>query len=1217
MSLLKFPTFKSLMEDCPACGERCNGIPVKWENGNKGVWCYKADAAHIPEGWSYKESENGCSTLIAKTLEAQALWDSTVEDAEGKAASGATRRQGFGKKTKAVQAVYYLPQEHKNAFIAAMQEHNYYASGNREAQEDLHKRGLFNEQICKHNIFDLNQKGYAASPIPSNLWEVAREWLGTKVFRGLKDGSTWKSDSNAGGYLVPIFNYNTEIVGFQIRTYPSVIRGQEAQQREMKQFIKHGNHYLEEEKAARYKKKGVYVAPKYLWAKGVTRANKEVSSHLSIGRELPLQTLKAEKPCKTLLLVEGTLKPIVVYERLQGKFHVLGAAGGSFTSSSEILKMTLQAFIAEHNIQQVVWLADAGSYSRRVDTTRISETQKEWRVRRENELHIHDYTEDVYGRTYTLRDAARKLAFTTIRDEAKELSGRWADSGMPTQAPFKRQNIVGNIGRAKAFVTKMGLDFHVADWGQLEVEGGKDQLDPDTVAPETILAAIPKEPAAVEQPNMLDIFKPLRMNSFQTNHHKRVSFKFPEASYEKKSVATKEEIPTLIAATDKKYVVVNTPTGMGKSSIIHTIPFQEMGFAKHVYVSLTPRNPTTSEIESEFYSLEGRHGGLVIELGKKTPNGLNVLRRPKGAEEPQTPANCAFNEDHKEARENSLDGMGICKACPFYKQCISGDHEHYNYLYQHITAKKMPQVRASILALNPADIDETVLITIDEPAQAAPSFEEVRYSLGEVTEWTARINQKAGLEQGGFIVDFACNLVAGKLDAEEIVRLAALVDEDLKERKKQLSRMKSKQRSLRPEALRFAKLVLQGTSWKERGGYFSAIVKHEHNLGIIGNAGKVVFLDATVTPEKFSVEYGISLEECLFITCEDKATKSVTIVPLLTPHWNGRGQQDNPDKLTILEHTRNTLALRHSAGKLGVITFSPFAKEGDMQWFSESRGSNRFKEMEAILLTGLPFINIAVCQDHYALHKAEFEAALISFEDYQNICLHEEIKQAIGRIRGFHRTEPLVVYVMCNASFPQLEKEGYTVTPMPLVDFGIAEATTPQLESLDNLLPAVTKMVQEGLKMTLQTVGDNIGKCKQAVSKGLKKLGISLAELIQMVRTFVQTEINQGAKTFNLSDACVEDLLTRKTLVEENRLEDIKPEKFSYDESVLAIKKINEGWFPRGVRQNELFYLRTSLLSRLSQEYQDFSCQNGTVWDRLVHEWEINEILENEYATNR
>jgi hypothetical protein len=1215
MALLKFPTFKTLMEECPACGERCNGQPVKYENGTKAILCPKGQTGTTPAGWFSKETSMGGTGLYARSPEACALWDSIVEDAEGKVASGAAQRQGFGKKTKAVQAVYYLPQESKNAFVAAMQKFDYFASRNRESQEDLHKRGLSDELICKHNIFDLNQQGHKASPIPSFLWEVAREWLGTKVFRGLKDGNTWKGDSNTSGYLVPIYNYNTEIVGFQIRVYPSVIRRQEAQQREMKQFIKHGNHYLEEETAAGYKKNGVYVSPKYLWAKGVTRANKEASSHLNIGRELPLQTLKAEKPCKTLLLVEGTLKPIVVYERLQGQFHVLGAAGGSFTSSPEILSLTLKAFIAEHGIQQVVWLADAGSYSRKVDTTRIGETQKEWRKRRENELELNTFVINQFGcEEYKIKDAVRKLAFTTIRDEARELSGRWADSGVTTEAPFKRQNIVSNIGRAKAFITKMGLDFHVADWGQLTVEGEKDILDPDVIAPEIVLAAIPQEPEALAVPDALDIFNPLRLSSFQTNHHKRIEFSFPEASYEKRIVTAKEEIPTLIAETDKKYIVVNTPTGMGKSSVMHEVPFQNMGMDKHIYVSLTPRNPTTSEIESEFYSLEGRHGGLIIEPGKKTPNGLNVLRRPKGSEEPQTPANCAFHVEHKEARLNNLDGMGICKACPFLKQCTSGDHEHYDYIYRHITAKKMPQIRASINALNPDDINELTLITIDEPAQAAPSFEEVKFSLGEVTEWVAKINQKAGLEQGGFIVDSSCNLVNGTLETEEILRLAALVDEDLKERMKQLSRMKSKQRALRPKALRFVKLVLQGTSWKVYGGQFSAEVKNEHTLSVIENAGKVVFLDATCTPEKFSVEYGIPLEDCLFITCEDKATENVTIVPLLTPHWNGRGQQDNPDKLTILKGAREVLDSRHDNGGLGVITFSPFAEEGDMLLFSESRGSNRFKEMKALLITGLPFINIGVCQAHYALHKVAFEAALITFEDYQNICLHEEIKQAIGRIRGFHRTESLVVYIMCNASFPRLEKEGYTVTPMPLVDIGVEAANTTQLESLDTLFPSVTKMVQEGLKTTLQTVGDATGKSKQAVNQGLKNLGLTLSEVVQMVKTFVQTEIKRGAKTFNLSDPCVEDLLERKMLVEENRLEDIKPEKFSYEESALAIKKINEGWFPKGVRQNELFYLRTSLLSRLSQDYQDFSCPNGTVWDRLVHEWEINEILENEYA---
>jgi hypothetical protein len=1215
-------TFKSLMEDCPVCGERCSGKPVKWVREdetliNRGVWCFKADMNHPPNGWSLKQSVKGFITATVTSEEAKTLWDTIVKDARwGAKSSGASRHpQGMGKKTKAVSAQYFISQKAKNAFVEQLVQYGYYAHRKDAAAADLFARGLTEEQIIKHKIFDLEQQGHTPSRIDAEQRTTALEWLGRKAFRGLEKGDTWKLSHRLDGYLVPIFNYNQEITGFQIRTYPHVIKQAESNQREMKRLLKEGYtvHNSEEEIVERFKNKGVYVPPKYLWAKGITQAGKEVSSHLSMGHELPLQTLKAAVPSKTLLFVEGTLKPIVVYERLGGQFHVLGAAGGSFTSSRTILLHTLQAFVQEYAIQNVVWLADAGSYAR---TTQVAETQAEYRERRERELHLKDYTEDAYGRVPTLKSEARKAAWAIINAEMRELSGKWADVKITKERPYKRSNVVNNIAYAKDFVERCGLSFSVADWGQLEVEGEKDSLDPDVVDTGKILAALPPK---LQQVDENAPFKQARLNAFYNNHHRTVAFNFPRQQYNTVKIESSDEIVSAIATHPEiKIKMIGTPTGIGKSTVVSSIPFQEMGYDKLIYVSQTTRNPVTAEIESLFYPVEGRHDGLVRVEGQLTPNGHYVNRRANGNEERQTEPNCARFAEHNAARENHLDTQGICHSCPFLKDCRSGEHEHYNYLYQRAQSRQHPMLRATTAVLNPADINEKTMIVFDENYQCAPPSEEVSFSAGDFAEYISLIDRKFGVEQGGLVVDKLGNIQPGSIPFEMLPSIAEQVNQDLIEKRKRLSQCNSKQRILPAKAVKFVNLLLAKTRWNfnEYSQTFTATVRNEHVLSLIENAGTVVLMDATCIPEIFCVEYGLNPEDCLFVTADDKATENVTVVPLLTEHWNGR--QYSTDKQTILDRTRKGAEELHGEGNVGTISFKANIAPGDMKWGGESRGSNRFAQKTAVIAAGLPFINIDAMSRRYMLHKEKYEELGISEENYQNTLLHAEIKQGMGRLRGFHRTEPLKFYILCNASFPQLEAEGYKVEPELLADWGVTEAYTTQLESIDALIPALKKLCREGVKMTQQALANAADKSRQSVSKQLKKLGVTLADLAELAKQSVASALPvPAARFFGLTPELKEDIKKRKERVEAGQIDELAQyqELASQAEVVRALQSIQEGWYPKGIRRTDLFYLQTTLLSNITRDIRFASGrQNMSVWDTIVDEWETEQILEDIYA---
>jgi FKBP-type peptidyl-prolyl cis-trans isomerase (trigger factor) len=97
-----------------------------------------------------------------------------------------------------------------------------------------------------------------------------------------------------------------------------------------------------------------------------------------------------------------------------------------------------------------------------------------------------------------------------------------------------------------------------------------------------------------------------------------------------------------------------------------------------------------------------------------------------------------------------------------------------------------------------------------------------------------------------------------------------------------------------------------------------------------------------------------------------------------------------------------------------------------------------------------------------------------------------------------------------------------------------------------------------------------------------------------------------------------ERLAHLKEHIENNRLDMIRSvvEAFSAEEAIRTIAKINEGWYPKGIKRNEIFYLRTLVLKRLSQHHiQQEDDPNLSTWDNIIRRWDQEQLLNDIYET--
>lgn len=311
--------------------------------------------------------------------------------------------------------------------------------------------------------------------------------------------------------------------------------------------------------------------------------------------------------------------------------------------------------------------------------------------------------------------------------------------------------------------------------------------------------------------------------------------------------------------------------------------------------------------------------------------------------------------------------------------------------------------------------------------------------------------------------------------------------------------------------------------WKgEKLGYLS-LAKGDLSISIldprlreiIASAQGNLILDATATREEIALQIGVDPEEIWVIKQEEPAEQAdieFFQVVELGRMGGGRGERQKQRASVIID------ALKEQQPDTAVIRFKKDARDGDLAWWRDSRGSNDAEQSHCLILDGVPTSNLAsLAADFTLLYQriptGETEVVTRSLESLNSMppgvtpffkgveSVDDEfrefirkdilatIHQGIGRLRANRRAgEQLRCYFLGDFAL------GFPVQVIRAVDVCAAAGTVQQRFLID------CKAAIEAGAHTLSEVAHAVGRAKSTVSENLRRwFGMGWAEFSEQI----------------------------------------------------------------------------------------------------------------------
>ena len=624
-------------------------------------------------------------------------------------------------------------------------------------------------------------------------------------------------------------------------------------------------------------------------------------------------------------------------------------------------------------------------------------------------------------------------------------------------------------------------------------------------------------------------------------------------------------------------------------------PLSETG--KVFAVMLSPRNPPTQAIEEGFVESPSRHGGLYAREGSYTPAGKPVYLRPRDDEhyENLSAANCARAEEHILAIKQGFSGNTLCQTCPYFTECSVGVGQ-YDYLYQKILANDAQQVRIALSGINPNSITQDDTIIIDEPPSSAPFCEEYRISLDNSSYYLNQLEH--ALHCGISLVERGDSLSFSFTDptitAAHLYEVAANIDEVITKKAMEAYRRTNSVNllgSFKAGCVEFISTVLdERAKIRQEGDSELVAVRPNMRLRQIAeNAGKVIYLDATAEPVVFAAQYGLPPEELVVIDQEDQAVSKVQIEVLAADDFNSR-RKGGIKKKEKIQEIKRALKAKHS-NNIGFLAHSDYCEPGDIIFFSESRGSNKFAKREAICMFGLPQLDLGAIQIQWSMVEGILGSHM-SFQDYYNYCTHSEIKQCIGRLRGFRREKqetPFMAYIVANVRLNKLIAEGYKVK------YSLASMVC------DIPIEGHELFEEDPVHDTLENLCQYVDSISQNRVAALTKLNLTLSKLRRMV--LESDKVAQYGEFIAIPDELFEFGMSAQEMNTKQLCQEVL--KIPFNLCVLTARIVANGGWPQGLPYESVRLLRLALAYRLKGLW--YGGRSSVILDFAKHGYQTEE----------
>ncbi len=721
-----------------------------------------------------------------------------------------------------------------------------------------------------------------------------------------------------------------------------------------------------------------------------------------------------------------------------------------------------------------------------------------------------------------------------------------------------KKNVRVNVCRTLAICEEMGFTAQVLDYGQ--AEGKAEDID---VAPVSDIL----EHLKPYQKGTTDLLESIVLGSILPAP-KSLSFNIKE-TIPVTSTDSYEQILDFYNRTDKKVLFDLRPMGAGKSHIVPDVSPAAPG-GRVFYISQSPRMAPTVRIHEEFTPMPSRHAGLVQQEGRVNVLGEPLYLLPKASDSSKehVGATCATPELFSKISSYGIHGSKICQSCPFFATCKDGGGE-YNYLEQKKAAMGSSKVITAIDALNPDALTPDDTVIIDEVVSSVPFVMTTSFRFAHIRHWIDELNRQAP----GLNLSFSEGKISYDWTLSSLMSVATVLDKKLA--KKVEARISTGMHigSTVPALCgEWIKSLSSGDA-KVTWGSDSLTVQYRTTKveRIVAAAGKVVLLDATSSPTVLAHQYGINPEDVEVITCDDRATDSVEVTIMRTEGFNSRAGATSRQSLGAA--VRNYFTENYG-DRVGFATHREYAKTGDVIFFSDSRGSNRMTDKEHLVILGLPNPSLQATQLEYDLLADKMPG--MTFNDYYSYKAHAELKQTIGRLRGFRRQQHLHAWVVANVAVDQLVKEGYKVNSR-YADWLVGCETNANSQRTLGTIKAVIEAIKSNAGDTLAEICKRIAVRKDSVERTLKRIGLTFEAL-----TSCCTQVIQPGKWSEYFPQDIVDAASQAT----EAGEDLDLSQFPVVSVVHAAKQLSEGFWPRGCNRQAVQSIQQAIAKLLGVRHE-------------------------------
>jgi hypothetical protein len=514
-----------------------------------------------------------------------------------------------------------------------------------------------------------------------------------------------------------------------------------------------------------------------------------------------------------------------------------------------------------------------------------------------------------------------------------------------------------------------------------------------------------------------------------------------------------------------KYILDISVTGSGKSTraaAIRNIP----GISKYIYLTDTHRNPSTPEVETGFTDLPSRNNGLYVDLERLTAAGNPYVQTSMPAGEyALTLSNC-----HLAAEQNALKSKGyeiegdnnpICQSCKFAPDCAKGSGMGHGYRSLRRSVLTSGRIRSSPKSLpHTSGFDYSTVANIWDDEKISYT-REITATNEDFDRTIAKLGRNAPELLGAIapiiiklrsLFDKSIESYHGFDHAEMVDGIGSINIESIIDDIRSILTpdLTLEQAVTLPSNWLVALLeAIQSESTSNIRFTNKLIITQldDYHRSIVRSAKLNLFLDATQNREDLALELGCDPSEILVISQPIPTYDNLTIAQVT---GMGNPTKDRQASMQVrLDALQQVIATNHS--QVGIIDKIKALAAG--LWYRDSRGTNQYKQSDALVLIGAPVPNLGALAAQYSILTNQQISPISQdplWRSYINRQIASETIQAIGRLRAQHQPDKqLTVYWVCErddlpidrirSGFPNSQSQ-----TVAAVDFTIDAGTVSQ-----------------------------------------------------------------------------------------------------------------------------------------------------------------------------